>query len=59
MSGTLISVKEARKLLGVGAERLTDSQVESLIVQLDFMATLAVRDYRRRKINAEELTDGS
>ncbi len=55
MSGALISVKEARKLLGVKAEGLTDSQVESLIVQLDFIATLAVKDYRRSITNVKEI----
>jgi hypothetical protein len=49
-----ITVKEARKLLGRKASSLlTDSQIEELINQLDFMATLAIRDYEKTLMHKE------
>jgi hypothetical protein len=48
----IISTNEARKLIGKYASaRLTDDQVEDIINQLDFMATLAIRDYKMRKVS--------
>jgi hypothetical protein len=45
----LISVKEARKLLSANTSRmLNDSEVEELINQLDFIATLAVRSIKAK-----------
>jgi hypothetical protein len=42
----LITINEARKLLEGASASLTDAQVEALIVQLDFIATLVVKDHR-------------
>lgn len=42
----IITIKEARKLLEGKARKLSDDQVEELINQLDFIATLAINQYK-------------
>lgn len=49
----IISVKEARKLLGKDAESLTDKYIEELIVQLDEIARLTIRQFMERNREAE------
>ena len=41
----IISVKEARKLMGRNAKNLSDEEVEKAITDLDFIARMAIRDY--------------
>lgn len=52
----IISTKEARKLLGRKANSMSDAEVEDIITQLDFIATLAIKDYKRNQ--AKEKKDG-
>lgn len=46
---TLISIKEARKLLGKVAENLTNEEINALILHLEQIARLGVHDYMVRK----------
>ena len=39
----IISVTEARKLLGKKYEHMSDEQIQDLIIQLDEIATLSIR----------------
>jgi hypothetical protein len=43
MPGLIISVKEARKLLGKKYDHMTDEQIEDMIVQLDEIARLSIK----------------
>jgi len=57
MGDLIISVKEARKLLGkTESDKLTDDEVEELINQLDFISHLAIKDYLKKRA-AGELPD--
>ena len=47
-SRPLISVKEARKLLGKVADGLTNEEIKVLVTQLEQIARLGVRDYMVR-----------
>lgn len=42
----LITVKEARKLLGNEAKRLTDKEVEQFIVEQSFVASIIVKNIK-------------
>lgn len=44
----LITVKEARKILGKVAESLTNEEIKALVTQLEQIARLGVRDYMVR-----------
>ncbi len=46
--GLIISVKEARKLMGKEAEKYTDEQVIKIITDLDFMAGMAISEFKKR-----------
>ena len=50
----IISTKEARKLLGRKADGMSDTAIEDIITQLDFIATLAIKDYKRSRIKQEK-----
>ena len=41
--GRIISIKEARKLLGVRFSFMFDKEVEALIHDLDFIASMLIR----------------
>lgn len=43
MADLIISVKEARKLLGKKYDLMSDDQIEELIVQLDEIARLSIK----------------
>ena len=47
-SRPLITVKEARKLLGKVANNLTNEEIKLLVTQLEQIARLGVRDYMVR-----------
>jgi hypothetical protein len=52
LSTQIISIKEARKLLdGKSRGQLTDAQIVELINQLDFIATLSIKDYKSKLKN--------
>lgn len=55
----IISVKEARKILGKGYAHMSDSEVENLIQNLDAIAVAALKDARekRMKEDAEALAN--
>lgn len=44
----IISVKEARKLMGKEAEKYTDEQVIKIITDLDFMAEMAIKEFKKK-----------
>lgn len=44
----IISVKEARKILGKDAESMTDREIEELIGTLDLLAKDALQEAKRR-----------
>ena len=52
MPELIISIKEARKLLGKDYDRMTDEQLEDLIIQLDEIARLTIRQ------SIERIRDG-
>lgn len=49
MDKLIISVKEARKLLGKTAVNLSDEEVEKIIIDLNFIAKHAIKDFRENK----------
>ena len=50
-SSQIISIKEARKLLGKKmSDRLTDAQVEEMITQLDFLAELFIKSNKKKEV---------
>lgn len=46
MGKMIISIKEARKILGKTAEKLSDNEVEKLILDLDFVARNAIEQFK-------------
>lgn len=60
MAKPIISVKEARKILGKDAEKMTDQQIEDTIETLDLLATQAFKqaeEERLRKQDAKKLAE--
>jgi hypothetical protein len=53
---TIVSVKEARKILGKDAKDMTDDQITKLVEEVDELAILALEvakdKLRREKVNA-------
>ena len=47
----IISVKEARKLMGKEAEKYTDEQVIKIITDLDFIAGMAIKQFKKENLN--------
>lgn len=45
----IISVNEARKLLGKTAVNLSDEEVEKIIIDLNYIAKHAIKDFRENK----------
>lgn len=45
----IISVKEARKILGKEAKNMTDQEVAKLIDDLDFLAKYAIQQYKAER----------
>ncbi|HEY2004676.1 MAG TPA: hypothetical protein VGH44_06205 [Candidatus Saccharimonadia bacterium] len=48
---TIITINQARQLLGEKAQNWSDAQVEEHIQQLDFIATLAINQLRSKTAN--------
>jgi hypothetical protein len=46
----IISIKEARKILGKDYEHLSDEQIGNLIEDLDAIAVAALKDAREKQI---------
>jgi len=44
----IISVKEARKLLGKESGKLSDDEVTTIINDLDWLARMAIKDYLKQ-----------
>ena len=42
----IISLKEARKILGKEAQKITDEELEKLIDDLDFIARYAIKEFK-------------
>lgn len=51
----IISIKEARKLLGKQYEHMTDTEVEKLVNDLSHLAQLALEDARNKLLKKESL----
>lgn len=45
LGNLIVSIKEARKILGKDAKNMTDKDVSSLITAYDDIATLIIRNY--------------
>lgn len=45
MSKPIISVKEARKLLGSKYQSISDSEVEQMVMDIEKMSRAVIRDY--------------
>ena len=57
MSNPIMTVKEARKLLGEEAsDKFTDEEVEEMITQLHTIAGWAIKDYMKKR-DAGELPE--
>lgn len=54
----IITTKEARKLLEGEARKMSDAQVEELVNQLDFIATMAINKYQSEQSEGKE-TNGN
>lgn len=46
MNELIISVNEARKLLGETAEKLSDDEIEKLVLDIDFIARNAIKQFK-------------
>lgn len=46
----IISIKEARKILGKEYEHMSDDQVEQLITGLTFIARETIKSFRKQKL---------
>lgn len=53
----ILSVQEARKLLGDGAETLTDDQIQEMINTLDLMAKDTLEQVRRKVLMKRDAKD--
>ena len=49
---SIISINEARKILGQGYQDVPDSVIESIINDLEFMATLTIKHLKNSKLPA-------
>jgi uncharacterized protein YjgD (DUF1641 family) len=49
----IISIKEARKILGKSYEHMSDEEVESLIENLDAIAIVSLRDAREKRMKQD------
>ena len=49
MPKPIITVKEARKILGKDSKKLTDEEIAKLIYDLDFLARYAIRNFKEYK----------
>lgn len=47
----VMSVKEARKLLGTDAQALSDEEIRKILDDLDFLAQMAIRKFKSEKIH--------
>ena len=45
----IITVKEARKILGKAAQKLTDDEIERLVDDLDVIARYAIKNFKELK----------
>lgn len=45
----IITVKEARKLLGVSAKSLTNEEIKQMLIEYESLARYVIRDYLVRK----------
>ena len=45
MTEPIMSIEEARELLGKDADKMSDEEIEKLICDLDVIARWAIRDY--------------
>jgi hypothetical protein len=48
----IITIKEARKLLGKDAQTMSDEAVEQLISDLDFIARYAIKQFKELNQNS-------
>lgn len=51
----IISIKEARKLLGNKANNMTNEQIEELVETLDVIAVQALKDAREKRMKEDAL----
>lgn len=51
----IISVKEARKILGKTASGMTDEEIEKLIENLDDIAVHALKDAREKRMKEDAM----
>ena len=51
MADLIISVKEARRLLGKDGKNLSDERIEEMIVLLNEIAKAAIKDAQRNRID--------
>ena len=49
----IISVKEARKILGESYEHMSDEEIERLIIDLDAIAVYALREAREKHLKED------
>ena len=59
MADPIISVKEARKILGKEAEKISDKDLLKLIGDLDYIAKHLIRQYQDEKVTKKPKTKTS
>lgn len=57
MTGLIISVVEARELLGKAGKNMTDKEIEDLIVNLDVIAKHSLEMARNRLLMKRDATE--
>jgi len=54
----IMTVKEARKIMGKDAEKFTDEEITKIIDDLDFIAGMAIKDFKSKNLkNVDNKTD--
>lgn len=48
----IITVKEARKIMGKEAEKYTDDEIAKMVEDLDFIARLAIKDFKEKRLES-------
>lgn len=48
----VITIKEARKIMGKEAEKYTDDEIAKMVDDLDFIARLAIKDFKEKRLES-------
>lgn len=51
----IVSIKEAREILGESATGMSDQEIEKLVEDLDFIAIHALKDAREKRLKEDAM----